>query len=69
MILGSDYDWFLSDWSKSENFDQSGIWTHDLGMSRPTLYQLSYLVMVLLPFSSSLVSSVASRVCESVTNL
>ena len=49
--LGMYYGWYLSNWSKSENFDQSGIWTHDPEISRLELYQLSYLVMAFLPFA------------------
>ena len=59
------YGWILSEWPKSENFDQSGIWTHDLGMSSPLLYQLSYLIMNLVVVHSSLVFSAAAEIMES----
>ena len=39
-ILGMYYGWILSDWSKSENLDQSGIWTFDLSITSPTLCRL-----------------------------
>ena len=49
---------------KSECSDQSGIWTHNLGIASPMLYRLSYLIMAFLPIHSSLVFSVTSGVCE-----
>ena len=65
MISEVYYGWKLSEWPKSENFDQSGILTHDLGMSSPLLYQLSSLIMYLVVVQSSLVFSVAAEIMES----